>query len=539
MPEKSTLPYRLPAEERTKGTVPLGSVESVEKVPKEAKSRPERYWGRRFALAGVIGAVALAGASGSSEKTVSKGLSLEGVEAPVAMMAEASPASFEDSGFVSTQAQLEELINTGQIRISKGLSFGKVGGALLERSYADRPDEVAGPQVHPIYIVPADGFDRQLDTNGALEIALWNSQDWLAGTGRGDGLSLRMDTYQEQMDISFYRSSKTDAELQARGIYIINSLKDELWAKGFSDNPDEVLLAFYDGSPGACDVANWPPLVPGNTALINVSARCGPLSTERGFFTGNDTAIPHESFHATGQVPVSAPNSDGRGHTNEPNDLMRAGVEIRNEGRSVVIDRGHDDYWNNIVPWLTSNHYPVDIDIVGQGEVQSDIKPNKYLGIGESYTFADGAMWFRTNDAVSLDATPADETWKFAGWGGDGTGVDKREVIVSGEQAVTATFEPIVNIDLRVRGAGIVKVTGEKACRSSGLKVVLCHYEEKPGTKVQLDAVAAQKNRFVKWQETKSTKPSLKFTARWKQDKELTAVFGKTITKRRAKAKTK
>ena len=61
----------------------------------------------------------------------------------------------------------------------------------------------------------------------------------------------------------------------------------------------------------------------------------------------------------------------------------------------------------------------------------------------------------------------------------------------------------------------------------------VCHYEFKPGSKVELTAVPVAKNRFVKWLGSAVTKPSFKLTAKHKNDKELTAVFAKTPTIKR------
>jgi hypothetical protein len=48
-----------------------------------------------------------------------------------------------------------------------GSSDDSAGAAAARtRSLTDMPDEISGPQVHFLYIVPADGADAQLDTNG-------------------------------------------------------------------------------------------------------------------------------------------------------------------------------------------------------------------------------------------------------------------------------------------------------------------------------------------------------------------------------------
>ena len=84
-----------------------------------------------------------------------------------------------------------------------GLS--SAASTALPRATEDRPDEVAGEQVHFLYVIPTDAPDEQLDVNGELNASIARMQAWLAGqTG---GPKLRLDTYQGQPDITFVRTS--------------------------------------------------------------------------------------------------------------------------------------------------------------------------------------------------------------------------------------------------------------------------------------------------------------------------------------------
>ena len=84
-----------------------------------------------------------------------------------------------------------------------GLS--SAASTALPRATEDRPDEVAGEQVHLVYAIPTDAPDEQLDVNGELNASIARMQAWLAGqTG---GPKLRLDTYQGQPDITFVRTS--------------------------------------------------------------------------------------------------------------------------------------------------------------------------------------------------------------------------------------------------------------------------------------------------------------------------------------------
>jgi uncharacterized protein involved in high-affinity Fe2+ transport len=57
------------------------------------------------------------------------------------------------------------------------------GGAhsAVDRSTTDRPDDISGPQIHAVYVVPADGTDRGLDTNGTIAASVDNWETWLRG----------------------------------------------------------------------------------------------------------------------------------------------------------------------------------------------------------------------------------------------------------------------------------------------------------------------------------------------------------------------
>ena len=65
-----------------------------------------------------------------------------------------------------------------------------------------------------MYVVPSDGADRGLDTNGVADTWVGSLQNWLRGQTAGRGL--RLDTYQGQLDITFFRLSATAAQVAAK-----------------------------------------------------------------------------------------------------------------------------------------------------------------------------------------------------------------------------------------------------------------------------------------------------------------------------------
>ncbi|OGL24664.1 hypothetical protein A3A68_00855 [Candidatus Saccharibacteria bacterium RIFCSPLOWO2_01_FULL_48_13] len=427
-------------------------------------------------------------------------------------------------------------------------SLNSPNATLLERSYVDRPDEVSGPQVHIVVVKLAGGPDTQMDIDGTLERDLQNSLDWQAGDGRGDGLSLRLDTYQGRPDITYFQSAYSSDQLK----YPTNApslIGNELYAAGnISDPSRKKLLGIVVGDFLPCGVANWPPNFPGNTALVSAKQECSLFSTGNEFRQRHKTYF-HEIAHTVGAVSIKAPNSDGNAHSKETNDVMGSTPNPGADGQNYRFDVNHDDWWYDALPWMTTNHFAVNIDIQGQGIVSSDTPHNRYIkteNVRGSTFSDDSSPRYRKGLITNWTAESIDNTYRFAGWSGAGQGEKKREIIIDGQKEITATFEPIVNVDLHIRGNGIIKVAGQKACKLANVRKNAqspppedtCHYEFKPGGKVEITAVPVAKNKFAKWLGSNVTKPSLKLTAKHQQDKELTAVFVKNTAAKKVSGKT-
>ena len=100
----------------------------------------------------------------------------------------------------------------------------------LPRATADRRDDVTGPQVHALYVLPSDGADRRLDANGTIAASFANWQAWVREQTFNNGI--RLDTSGGELDVTFVRLSRTDAQLAARGLILRDALEDELRAMG-------------------------------------------------------------------------------------------------------------------------------------------------------------------------------------------------------------------------------------------------------------------------------------------------------------------
>jgi hypothetical protein len=207
-----------------------------------------------------------------------------------------------------------------------------------------------------MYVIPLDGVDRQLDTNGTIEGSAASFQGWLKAQTGGRGL--RIDTSGGSMDISFHRLSRTNAEIASHGAFVRDEIEDELNAAGFSA-PQKVYAVYYDGSSThSCGGGAWPPTLPGNVAAMYLlgtppgSAPCSSNSFRSGSQAPGyfEVGMLHEVLHTLGFVATCSPNHTMSGHVSDaPRDLMWAGSapwDIPN----MTLDVGRDDYYDHFLP---------------------------------------------------------------------------------------------------------------------------------------------------------------------------------------------
>lgn len=219
------------------------------------------------------------------------------------------------------------------------------------RSTADRPDEVAGYQVHVMYVIPSDGADRQLDTNGQLARSITAGLNWLKL--RTNGSTLRVDTYRNAIDVTFVRLSKTDAQIAASGVFVRDRVQEELIARGFND-PKKILAVYYDGSSAvACGGGAYPPTLVGTAAMLYLKGQppgapacdTNPIGADVNAPGYWEFSMLHEIVHTLGFVPSCGRNHGFSGHTtDDPRDLMYAGSQ---PWRPSLLDVNNDDYWKH------------------------------------------------------------------------------------------------------------------------------------------------------------------------------------------------
>ncbi|SEU28446.1 hypothetical protein SAMN05443639_113165 [Stigmatella erecta] len=239
------------------------------------------------------------------------------------------------------------------------------------RATADRADSTADYKVKFLYVLPSDGLDRALDTNGAICRSVQAQYNWFISQTM-NGASLRYDVSQSALDIQFVRLSKTDAQMKGTGntgdintgyAFVRDRIEQELVAMGVINNARKLYAVYYGGtSEWACGGAAWPPLLIGKVVALYLNGLPGsPVPCAANPVGGSSTvpgyieyAMLHETLHGLGFVADAAPNEHASGHNYYPaRDLMYAARPGTSDpywdiySGAVVLDYGHDQYYGH------------------------------------------------------------------------------------------------------------------------------------------------------------------------------------------------
>jgi hypothetical protein len=222
--------------------------------------------------------------------------------------------------------------------------------APLPRSTTNRSDGGATDLYRVMYVLPSDGTDRHLDTDGTITRTVSSWERWLV-TQTG-GAWLRLDTSDGALDITFARLDRSDATMASYGDFIRDTLEKNLRAAGYGDD-HSVLLVYYDGGhQSRCGSSALPPALPGVVAAIFLKGLGGtPIACANNPFAATPTAAPgyieftalHEALHALGIVSTAAPDFNNYRVDNDPTDLMYAGAQ---PWHPSVLDITKSNYYN-------------------------------------------------------------------------------------------------------------------------------------------------------------------------------------------------
>lgn len=241
---------------------------------------------------------------------------------------------------------------------------------VTERAYADRPDDFPGTyQVHVLYVLPADATDRNVDTDGNINISVQAANEWFsAQTG---GTNIRFDTYQGELDITFVQLDMTSDEFYEKTVELYGSgsftrdLLEQTLIRMNVFHPGKIYYSIFDIArvDNACADGAHPPQLMGRmvghypVAVMPDGFQC---STSEVFGVGNkgsDMTIPHEIAHVLGFASDCGKNptsENNKSHTGDDiRDLMNAPDEndtVWWDFENMMLDPGNDDYYNHNIP---------------------------------------------------------------------------------------------------------------------------------------------------------------------------------------------
>ena len=202
-----------------------------------------------------------------------------------------------------------------------------------------------------MYVLPSDGTDRNLDTDGTIVRSISSWERWYSG--QTNGHYLRLDTSGGAPDITFFRISRSDAVMTSYGDFVRDTLEKLLTAGGFASTPNTLLLVYYDGGHQTrCGSSAYPPSLPGVMAALflkGLATSAVPCATNP--FAATPTSAPgyiefvaaHEALHLLGIVSPAAPNYVTTHVGNDPTDLMYAGNQV---WRPATLDVTKTNYYN-------------------------------------------------------------------------------------------------------------------------------------------------------------------------------------------------
>ncbi len=381
------------------------------------------------------------------------------------------------------------------------------GEAALPRASSDRPDDRGGVQVHFLYVVPRDGQDRAYDTGSVISASVASFQNWLRReTG---GRAMQVDTYQGELDVSFFRLAVNDAVAAARGAFVREQIEEEIYAAGFTSTA-KLYAVYYDGgSTWACGGGDPDPTFRGAVGAMYLKgtppgANCAsnPLGrTPPGYF---EFGMLHEILHTLGMAPRCAPHVTRVDHVSDsPFDLMWAGdAPWRTDApEQMHLDVGHDDYYahgRSDCPDFAASPYlgpreqvSLTVALAGRGAGNIDAaaggtSSNLVCSPTCTGTFVRGAD-------VTLTAKPNDGSL-FSGWGGAcSEAIGPCTLHLDQAANVTARFDrQRYRVVVAVLGPGRVRFAATTCSRR-------CTTNIEHATTLILRATPRPGSRFVGW----------------------------------------
>ena len=254
------------------------------------------------------------------------------------------------------------------------VGFSNSANAAPSRSLVDRSDDLKGPQIHLVYVVPNDARDLEWDTSGQYKRWVDRAQEWLASE---IGKTLKFDTYNGELDISFLRSKLTTQDMITRsttsnsnvdGVLhtLIKEFLEQSPQRDYKTSPKTYMFMISENiKPEACGYAQLSSVF----ALGFTGGNCwqGPQDDVRsgGVIPWPSTTIVHEVFHTYGVE-----------HTcDDVQDLMwGSGCTGKRTSNLLFIDKDNNEYFGGDKAGVDISKLPIWSDSP-TSNIYASIKP--------------------------------------------------------------------------------------------------------------------------------------------------------------------
>jgi hypothetical protein len=381
---------------------------------------------------------------------------------------------------------------------------------------ADRPDSVAGNQVHVVYARPSDEPDRFNELARAIARDLAGVDEWWRGQDptRAPRFDLAAfggcDSEFGALDLSNVVLDGDGAQYNVDNPLFGDRVGEALVRAGLDDATKKYLI-YYDG-PGSreiCGVSGTSPFSGGPLTASYVFVRAIPGCTAGGGLgTGNAwpaRTAAHELIHAfnAALAPGGAPHGcPDQGHVCDSDaDVISTGTAHPSPFLSdAVLDVGNDDYYNHPGTWWDVRDSPW-LRRLEQPPSVLTTRVDAGVGFGDLQLAPYGA---RCSDACSLQydgglvvrvtAVPR-PGYRLLQWHGacSGSGTSCDVTMTGAPVDVLAEFGPAAIVTVRARGRGEVAQADGSPCDDT------CRWDLVPGAPVVLRARAPVGTRFAGW----------------------------------------
>jgi hypothetical protein len=380
---------------------------------------------------------------------------------------------------------------------------------------ADRPDTVAGNQVHVVYAYPAGAPDRFGEFVGRIVRDLagvdewWRSQDPLRTPRFDFAVFPGCDSEFGALDVSSVGVTSPDVGLdnEASGS-AWRAVLGDLARNGLDDSTKKYLL-YYDVpvASGLCGLSASNSKQGGASRVSFVFLQVPPGCEVGGWGSGNGwpaRTAAHELLHAFNDsfVPGTAPNAcEDLGHVCDSQaDVLSTGtVHPSSRLSDAALDVKHDDYYDHPGTWwdirdstwlmhLETPPALLTVSVVDGARGSVVVAPGGVV-CKDSCT-----RRFDAGVNAQLTAVPVAGS-RLIRWEGACAGLAEvcNPAIPRSDTQVTAVFAPAIVVAGHVRGPGMIEVD-DATCTDS------CTFETVPGAQVRWRAVPTDRDaRFVGW----------------------------------------